>query len=94
VCEPLHTSNHHYFDGDNKGPLSDGRHRLVALATQSRGIPPLFKADTVNIAVSASKDREIAWFRPDGTMLRSSSERLRRILPGARSQIGRPQRYL
>jgi hypothetical protein len=25
MCDFLHTSNHHYFDGDNKGPLSDGR---------------------------------------------------------------------
>src|SRR5262245_38135739 len=23
MCELLHTSNHHYFDGSNKGPLSD-----------------------------------------------------------------------
>jgi hypothetical protein len=46
-------------------------------AAQSRGNPPLFKADTVNIEISASKDREIAWFRPDGMTLRSFSERLR-----------------
>ena len=56
---------------------------------QSRGIPPLFKADTVNIAVSTSKDREIAWFRPDGTTLRSSSERLRPD-PAWRPQSERP----
>jgi hypothetical protein len=30
-----------------------------APAAQSRGIPPLFKADTVNIAVSASKDGKL-----------------------------------
>jgi hypothetical protein len=23
MCELLHTSNHHYFDGNNKGPLSE-----------------------------------------------------------------------
>jgi hypothetical protein len=30
-----------------------------APAAQSRGIPPLFKADAVNIAVSASKDGKL-----------------------------------
>jgi hypothetical protein len=61
----------------------------TAAAAQPRDIPPLFKADAVNIAVSASKDREIAWFRPDGTTLRSSSERLRPD-PAWRPQSERP----
>jgi hypothetical protein len=47
-------------------------HDPPATASPSRENAPLFKADTVNIAVSAPKDREIAWFRPDGTTLRSS----------------------
>jgi hypothetical protein len=36
MCDLMHTSNHHYFDGDNKAPLSDGRHRL-GKATHSGG---------------------------------------------------------
>ena len=32
---------------------------VASVAAQSRGIPPLFKADTVNIAVSASKDGKL-----------------------------------
>jgi hypothetical protein len=37
MCDLLHTSNHHYFDGDNKGPLSDGRHRLGQSHSHSGG---------------------------------------------------------
>jgi hypothetical protein len=32
---------------------------VASVAAQSRGIPPLFKVDTVNIAVSASKDGKL-----------------------------------
>jgi hypothetical protein len=32
---------------------------VASVAAQPRGIPPLFKADTVNIAVSASKDGKL-----------------------------------
>jgi hypothetical protein len=45
-------------------PLAAGRYdtyppSIASAAAQSRGIPPLFKADTVNIAVSASKDGKL-----------------------------------
>ena len=33
--------------------------RIASVAAQSRGIPPLFKADAVDIAVSASKDGKL-----------------------------------
>ena len=65
-----------------------------APAAQSRGIPPLFKADTVNIAVSASKDGKLRVVYGGWDDRRSSQEGLRRILPGARSQSGPPHRYL
>jgi hypothetical protein len=32
---------------------------IASVAAPARGIPPLFKADTVNIAVSASKDGKL-----------------------------------
>ena len=38
MCEFLHTSNHLYFDGDNKGPLSDGRHRLGKVTHTRAGL--------------------------------------------------------
>src|ERR1700758_1970784 len=55
--------------------------------------PPLFKADTVNIAVSASKDGNCAWSTTDGTTRRSSSERLRPD-PAWRPQSDRQARAL
>ena len=67
---------------------------VASVAAQSRGIDPLFKADSANLAVSASKDGKLRVVYGGGTTLRSSQEGLRRILPGARSQIGRPERYL
>ena len=60
---------------------------------QSRGIPPLFKADTVNIAVSASKDGKLRVSTADRTTRRSSSERLRPD-PAWRPQSDRQARAL
>jgi hypothetical protein len=31
MCELLHTSNHHYFDGNNKGPLLPYVHAVIAI---------------------------------------------------------------
>ena len=61
---------------------------------QSRGIPPLFKADTVNIAVSASKDGILRVVYAGWDDARSSQEGLRPD-PARRPQPDRQaQRYL
>jgi hypothetical protein len=67
---------------------------VASVAAQSRGIPPLFKVDTVNIAVSASKDGKLRVVYGGGTTRRSARSAFDRILPGARSQSGPPHRYL
>jgi hypothetical protein len=62
--------------------------------TPSRGIPPLFKADAVNIAVSASKDGKLRVVYAGWDDARSSQEGLRPD-PARRPQPDRQaQRYL
>src|SRR5262252_4693894 len=37
MCELLHTSNHRYFGGNNKGPLSDSDATRLVMARQGKG---------------------------------------------------------
>jgi hypothetical protein len=57
-------------------------------------IAPLFKAETVNIAVSPSKNGKLRVVYAGWDDAKVILRGLERILPGARSQIGPPHRYL
>src|ERR1700758_3960211 len=76
---------------------------VASVAAPPRGIPPLFKADTVNIAVSASKDGKLrvvyggwddAKVIPGGASTdpawRPQSDRQARALPVTSGEGGEP----
>jgi hypothetical protein len=60
MCEFLHTPNHHYFNGGNKGRLSYGRHRPAKSLRLGRGFScagPRFSLPSAVVATSREGQR-------------------------------------